>query len=810
MLNCAWLKVAQGILRMGEAPEDDRPYLCGDVVVDPRAHRLVRAGADVAIEPKAFAVLLVLLREAGGIVPRDALLDEVWGHRHVTPAVLNRVIAMLRRALGDDAEHPRLIRTVYGTGYGFIGAVSRAEAPVATASPPPPAATDPATHASVREPSPAPSAAPARTNPPAVHRSRLAITGLLALAVLIGGWIWRAGTGDVEPLPVPKAPTVPSVARQADDGPTPASTASAPLRVAVLPLRAESPGEAAGDLAAGLTDGLIESLSRQPRIAVMSRESSERVDATDPGAALQALGVDRVVAGRLTLRDDGSVVVDITLHRAPGSPTWTQTYERPRAQVFRLLGPLLDDLRGEALPIGSEAAMRALRGASERVQDLYGDASLQFTRLLRGGRQANAEPVLVAIDRLIAEDPEFAPGHAMRALLFTRQGNIGAIDLGTAAVEARAAAERAIALDPDLLDGHVAAGFAATMQWRVIEALGPAQRALELAPNDYRALSLMGNVLAYTGQVDEAYAYAARADALNPLVRQVMVRHGWSKVLGGDRDEALADLDALEREIGRIPFGSRTRILVAFGEPGRALSIEGQPMPGEAAVAGFARAAALQLLGEFAAASTELARIAPRLPTMPLYLNLRLREALLAGDAAGFVTRLDSVTSPPAQSPWLEAVRAKALAEAGDRDAALRAFGRVFGEPRNREVLVYSWFATGSGISFLADWIALRRAAGMSHAAELAAHDAFLQRFIDGGVKAPMLAYHRAVAAALHGDTSTADRLLGEAIEAGWLDPVSLRFDLAWAPHANEPWLEKHRDEIATRVQAQRRLAGMR
>jgi hypothetical protein len=73
-----------------------------------------------------------------------------------------------------------------------------------------------------------------------------------------------------------------------------------------------------------------------------------------------------------------------------------------------------------------------------------------------------------------------------------------------------------------------------------------------------------------------------------------------------------------------------------------------------------------------------------------------------------------------------------------------------------------------------------------------------------------MLTYHRAVSAALHDDPAAADRLLGEAIAAGWLDPIALRFDFAWTPYADEAWLARRRDELAARVQEQRRLAGMR
>jgi non-specific serine/threonine protein kinase len=93
--------------------------------VDPANRQLTRSGSDVALEPKALAVLVVLLERADDLVTRNELLDLVWGHRHITPATLNRVMALLRRALEDDVDHPRLIHTVHGAGYRFIGAVRR-------------------------------------------------------------------------------------------------------------------------------------------------------------------------------------------------------------------------------------------------------------------------------------------------------------------------------------------------------------------------------------------------------------------------------------------------------------------------------------------------------------------------------------------------------------------------------------------------------------------------------------------------------------------------------------------------------------
>jgi non-specific serine/threonine protein kinase len=95
-------------------------FAFADVLIDAGAHRLLRAGKEIAVEPKAFSVLLEFLAHPGQLLSRDQLLDAVWGHSFVTPATLNRLIAQLRRALADDAEHPQCIQTVHGLGYRFI------------------------------------------------------------------------------------------------------------------------------------------------------------------------------------------------------------------------------------------------------------------------------------------------------------------------------------------------------------------------------------------------------------------------------------------------------------------------------------------------------------------------------------------------------------------------------------------------------------------------------------------------------------------------------------------------------------------
>jgi Predicted ATPase len=95
-----------------------------DMQVDVGAHRLIRAGKEVGVEPKAFAVLLEFLAHPDQMLSRDQLLDAVWGHTYVTQATLNRLVVQLRRALGDDIQSPRYIQTVRGLGYRFIAPIT--------------------------------------------------------------------------------------------------------------------------------------------------------------------------------------------------------------------------------------------------------------------------------------------------------------------------------------------------------------------------------------------------------------------------------------------------------------------------------------------------------------------------------------------------------------------------------------------------------------------------------------------------------------------------------------------------------------
>lgn len=98
-------------------------FVIGDFVVRPEHHSLVKDGQEQLLEPRAMTILMLLARQAGELVSREALLLEAWPGRVVSDNAINQFITKLRRSLGDDAKDPRYIVTVPKRGYRLIAPV---------------------------------------------------------------------------------------------------------------------------------------------------------------------------------------------------------------------------------------------------------------------------------------------------------------------------------------------------------------------------------------------------------------------------------------------------------------------------------------------------------------------------------------------------------------------------------------------------------------------------------------------------------------------------------------------------------------
>jgi pimeloyl-ACP methyl ester carboxylesterase/DNA-binding winged helix-turn-helix (wHTH) protein len=107
-----------------------------DFVLDTQRYELRSGGEVIRVEPQVFDVLTQLVSNSDRFVSKEELFDSVWGGRFVSEAALTSRIKAARRALGDDGESQRFIRTVRGRGYQFVATLVT-DAPTSTPAPMP-------------------------------------------------------------------------------------------------------------------------------------------------------------------------------------------------------------------------------------------------------------------------------------------------------------------------------------------------------------------------------------------------------------------------------------------------------------------------------------------------------------------------------------------------------------------------------------------------------------------------------------------------------------------------------------------------
>jgi DNA-binding winged helix-turn-helix (wHTH) protein/Tol biopolymer transport system component len=179
-----------------------------DIEVREREFLLVKGDKTVPVEPKAFGVLLFLLRNPRRLVTKDEIINAIWNDCAVSDNSLTRSVATLRRLLGDDSREPRFIATVPTVGYRFLCDVVAVEEGVnrfATEETHLPSEIETHDHLSEKEqlePQPDPG------------RKRLIGLSLVGLCILAGGIVAvgllirnAVSTSDVHPVVVPHLAT---------------------------------------------------------------------------------------------------------------------------------------------------------------------------------------------------------------------------------------------------------------------------------------------------------------------------------------------------------------------------------------------------------------------------------------------------------------------------------------------------------------------------------------------------------------------------------------------------------------------------
>ncbi|KRG44154.1 hypothetical protein ARC78_06260 [Stenotrophomonas pictorum JCM 9942] len=508
-------------------------YRFDGIVVDAVAHTLSRDGQFHSVEPKAFAVLLLLLRHADELLERDQLLDAVWGHRHVTPGVLTRAIAQLRAALDDHSHEPRYIQTQHGLGYRFIGKLLPAEEP-STATPaltgPLPPGTGPSTLAEgaaaaqsplMLEPAPRPASRlsggrqAANVPLPLWLRSRgmLIGTGLALLVLAAGGW-WRSHTTVRQP-------------------------SLAEASIAVMPFSSLSDNADDRYFADGLAVEMHDALADVPGLKVAARQLAAPANAEDDVRRIgRRLGVATLLDASVR-REGGKVRISARLSdTTTGFTLWTDTYDREIHDVFALQSEIAGQVVHELLGhLPGEVPGLAQRLTPTNDVDAY-DAYLRGLALLqRPVGETGNERAIANFRQALAADPHFARAQAgiCRAEIARLEGVSDAV----AFERARQACAQAQAMDPGLREVSLAMAEIARVS-------GQSARALTLyrqATDDpaLRADGLVGLARTYgaLGQEARALDYFQQAVAARPSDAQIYRLLGYHHWLRGELPQAI-------------------------------------------------------------------------------------------------------------------------------------------------------------------------------------------------------------------------------------------------------------------------------
>jgi|GEM_PF-748251 len=500
------------------------------VEIDTVGRRLVVSAREVRLEPKAFDVLLLFARQPGRAFTRDEILDAVWGHRHVTPGVLNRVVTLLRQALGESAERQQYIHTLHGVGYRFDADVQAAPRKQVAeleqgADAEPPALDLRQTLGGVSSTSQAPplpspiasdrevsvSSAPVPSTQRTSSRYVVAALAALVLAVGLAAWLMRRGA---EPAAPPRPATIPTLI--------------------VLPLRAVGGGHDETVLADGLSEELITRLAHAEGLQVISSTSARLAleQHLDPQQLAQRAGTTHALEG--SLRESGDALrIDLRLIETPSGRTlWAQDYERKLADVFAIQREIAQAVSTAlAARLGLSATPREdkfdLTQYREYVElrAMLESPEVTLNAALNRPRQ---ETALARLRELVARAPDkpIALGYLARVLAGWRDQRTQA-PLPGAIEEADRYAQRALELDPANADAHEARGMLACrrMDWNTC--LTEAKQALALAPADVRLRSTYAYRLGSLGYLAEAQREAeaaARTDPLVPPTQMILAR----------------------------------------------------------------------------------------------------------------------------------------------------------------------------------------------------------------------------------------------------------------------------------------------
>lgn len=491
-------------------------YAFGDFVLERSQQRVLhRDGAPLVLTPRLFSALSLFVERPGELLDKDTLILALWPDLVVEENNLSQVISSLRRALGDDPQDSRYIQTIPRRGFRFVAPVTLL--PDQAVDAPSLRLTDRAGH---------PDADPGASDQPegAARRRWLqwALAGSSAVGLAGAGW-WYG-----------RAPA-------RGPGATRATLAVLPFKPLVTDGRDEL-------LEVGMADSLIAHLSTVPGLVVRSVGSVRRYAGPDqePLRAARELDVAWVVDGSLQRRGDQLRVTARLLSAGDGVAAWSGSFDEQSSAVFdlqetiaqriaRVLAPTLNASTGAVLPLKLVGETR-----NADAYQLY----LAARQHAQGVRAAGLRKSMELYNKALDIDPGYARAYA--GLVETYRRMIFGADIAPAEAfePAKVAAQRALALAPQLAEAHAGLGwirFWFDFDWPGAERVF--REALKLNPNVVEAHFGLGLLLLTLDRPDEGASHIRWARELDPMSLILNTLEAGNLLDRGLRSEAAARLN---------------------------------------------------------------------------------------------------------------------------------------------------------------------------------------------------------------------------------------------------------------------------
>ena len=311
--------------------------------------------------------------------------------------------------------------------------------------------------------------------------------------------------------------------------------------IAVLPFENASGDPETEYLSDGITESIINSLSRLPKLRVIPRSTVFRYkgQAIDPQAIGRELKVRAVLGGRVLQRGEMLVIGTELIDTVEQAQLWGERYNRRMAEIFAIEDEIAKKI--------SEGLRIRLSGDEEkRLAKRFTQDTKAYQLYLKGRYywvKRTPETLKKALEyfrQAVEEDPDYALAYAGLADCYIVLGWQGVVAPKEGLPKAKAAAMKAVALDDDLAEAHTAlANSLALHDWNWLGGERELKRSIQLDPGYWYSHTLYGLFLAALGRHEEAIEAVRRGEKLEPLLPVIEHHVAWVLYMAGQYDRTI-------------------------------------------------------------------------------------------------------------------------------------------------------------------------------------------------------------------------------------------------------------------------------